>query len=426
MNRAADELDEMIRNSAGRPLARVRPRRLGVAVSGGSDSVACLDAMLWHGRRLGFPVEAVTVDHGLRPEAAGEIEAVARLCAGTGTPHTVLAWKWSGTGNLQAEAREARYRRIGGWAHDSGIDQVALGHTRDDVAETFLMRLARKAGVDGLSEMDRRFTRHGVTWIRPMIGHGRGEWREYLRRRGVSWVEDPSNGDPRFDRVRARDGLRSLAGLGVDAGALSEVARNMGAAREALEHYVRREAERLASEENGDVILTADMRAQERRAPREIAFRLRRHALAWVGGGRYPPRSGAMRELDRALREAGRHTLAGCVVTRGSGDRVQPGAWRVSREFNAVRDVSGPTDRPWDGRWILDGPHEEGLEVRALGEAVKDTPWRGTGMPRQSLLASPAVWRGASLVAAPAAGLAGGWTAKATGRGKFDEFLRSR
>ena len=133
-----------------------------------------------------------------------------------------------------------------------------------------------------------------------------------------------------------------------------------------------------------------------------------------------------MLELDHALQDEGRHTLAGCIITRGSGGRGGPGPWRISREFNAVKEVFGPTDQPWDGRWILRGPHADDLEVRALGESVKDTPWRDTGMPRQSLLASPAIWRGATLVAAPVAGFAGEWTAKATGRGKFDEFLQSR
>ncbi len=388
--------------------------------------MACLDVMIWHGRDLGFPVEAVTVDHGLRPETSGEIDAIVRHCAERGTPHTVLTWNWSGAGNLQAEAREARYRLISDWARSSGVDQVALGHTRDDVAETFLMRLARKAGVDGLSEMDHRFSRHGMTWIRPMLDHRREEWREYLMRRDISWIEDPSNDDARFERARVRDRLKALSKLGIDAGTLSEVARNMSAAREALEHYVRREAARIASEENGDVILAAEASGQGHHVPREILFRLRRHALAWVGGGEYPPRSDAMLELDHALHGEGRHTLAGCVISSKRKHRNDPGSWRISREFNAVREAIGPTDRPWDGRWILEGPHSDELEVRALGEAVKDTPWRETGMPRQSLLASPAIWRGATLVAAPVAGLAGPWTAKARGRGKFDEFLQSR
>ena len=91
-----------------------------------------------------------------------------------------------------------------------------------------------------------------------------------------------------------------------------------------------------------------------------------------------------------------------------------------------MKDLSGPTDRPWDGRWVLEGPHGPDLEIRALGAAVKDTPWRETGLPRASLMASPAVWRDGALVAAPVAGLENGWRASATARGTFAEFLLSR
>ena len=99
---------------------------------------------------------------------------------------------------------------------------------------------------------------------------------------------------------------------------------------------------------------------------------------------------------------------------------------RLAREWKAVETHKTPTNQPWDTRWHLDGPHAPDLEIRALGEAVKDTPWRETGMPRQSLLASPAVWRGETLIAAPVAGLTNGWTAQATGRGKFTDFLLRR
>ena len=196
--------DDWLRHITGWAFVNARPKRLGVAVSGGGDSMACLDLMLWHGAERGFSVEAVTVDHGLRPEAKDEIALVAAFCAGRGVPHSVLEWHWDGSGNLQAEARAARYGLIGAWAKDRRIDWVALGHTRDDVAETFLMRLARQAGVDGLSEMERSFTRGGLRWIRPLLAHERQHWRDYLSRHKIAWAEDPSNENAEFERVRAR------------------------------------------------------------------------------------------------------------------------------------------------------------------------------------------------------------------------------
>ena len=418
--------DTWLRHLTGWAFVNARPARLGVAVSGGGDSMACLDLMLWHGRELGFPVEAVTVDHGLRAEAKDEIALVAAFCAERGVPHSVLHWDWDGTGNLQAEARAARYRLISDWARERGIDCVALGHTQDDVAETFLMRLARASGIDGLSAMERRFERNGVTWIRPILGAGRKDWRRYLKRHGISWADDPSNDDEGFDRVKARKALKKLAPLGIDARTLTSVANNLYIARSALDAVVRDIARGYVEEDRGDLILPSDLPEDDRMIPHEIMYRLRRAAILWVSGGEYAPRSDAMNELDIAINRGKVHTLAGCVFSVEGRQRLIGMRWRITREFNAVRDIRTPTDALWDGRWRLDGPHAPELEIRALGEAVKDTPWRETGMPRASLLASPAVWRGHALVAAPVAGLANGWTASATGRGNFAEFLLSR
>ena len=95
----------------------------------------------------GLQVRAVTVDHGLRPEAAAEAAWVGRLCAGLGVPHDTLQWQgWDGAGNLQDQARRARLSLIADWAKVAGLGAVALGHTQDDQAETVLMRLARRAG----------------------------------------------------------------------------------------------------------------------------------------------------------------------------------------------------------------------------------------------------------------------------------------
>lgn len=421
-----DLSDEWLRHITSWPFLNARPKRLGVAVSGGGDSMACLDLMLWHGRDSGFPVEAVTVDHGLRAEAKDEIALVAAYCAARDVPHSVLRWDWDRTGNLQAEARAARYRLIGAWAAERGVDTVALGHTQDDIAETFLMRLARASGVDGLSEMERQFEREGVTWVRPMVTHGREDWRIYLRRHGISWAEDPSNEDEGFDRVKARKALKALGPLGIDAETLATVAHNIGEARSALKHYVVQDARDHVVSEGGDLVLPTEFPDPTRTIPPEAMFRLRRAALQWVGGGDYPARGEAMFEARDALRSGKSYTLAGCLLSPVEGDKAWQRKWRITREFNAVRDLGTPTDALWDGRWRLTGPHAPDLEIRALGEAVKDTPWRETGMPRSSLMASPSVWRGGALVAAPVAGLSNGWTAEATGRGNFADFLLRR
>jgi tRNA(Ile)-lysidine synthase len=422
--------DDCLRHITSWAFVHGTPKRLGIAVSGGSDSMACLDLMLWHARDKDFPVEAVTVDHGLRADAADEIALVAAYCQTENIPHTVLKWAWNGQGNLQAKARDARYSLIGEWAGKAGVDIVALGHTQDDVAETFLMRLARQSGVDGLAHMEARFERGGLTWVRPMMAHARADWRTYLQRHGIPWADDPSNDDLTFERVRARQALEALAPLGIEAETLVGVAHNMGSARHALNHYAWAEvAEHEAVVvDRGDVILPEVATSRDHLLPSEIQRRLKIAALQWISGEEYPPRSSALLNLDVGLSTgADRHTLSGCFVTRTKADSSIDRRFRITREYNAVKDLVSSTDVLWDGRWLLDGPHAPDLEVRALGEALKECPnWRETGLPRQSLLASPSVWRGETLVAAPLAGFSNSWEASATGRGTFAQFLLSR
>ncbi|MGR3514306.1 MAG: tRNA lysidine(34) synthetase TilS [Paracoccaceae bacterium] len=388
---------------------------VGVAVSGGSDSLAMLH--LFHAQ--GWSLEAATVDHGLRPEAADEAAYVAAVCAALGVPHETLRVDLSDvSGNLQDQSRRARYAALRAWAGERGIRNVALGHTLDDQAETFLMRLARGSGIDGLSGMRSFIADGGVTWQRPFLCVRRVALRDYLRSMEIAWIEDPSNDDDRFDRVKMRKALQVIEPLGVTPERISDVIRNLSHVRLDLDVRARDAFDAHGVEEQGDVIFRFPG-FREATGGLEVLRRSFASALRWVSGADYPPRSDALVDLIEALRRGETRTLHGCVITSGREARIM-------REYNAVKDLACPTDQLWDGRWTLVGPHDPTLEIRALGEAVKDTPWRDTGLPRQSLLASPAIWRGEVLIAAPVAGLPNGWTAEATGRGKFTDFLISR
>ncbi|MDZ7710725.1 MAG: tRNA lysidine(34) synthetase TilS [Roseovarius sp.] len=185
--------------------ASAPPARLGVAVSGGSDSVALLHLLNdWRGAG-GPDLRVATVDHGLRPEAADEAAQVSRLCGALGLAHDTLHWAGQATrGNLPDQARRARYRLLAGWARRHGIADVAIGHTENDLAETFLMRLARGAGVDGLAAMRGHWQADGITFHRPMLALGREHLRDMLRARGQGWADDPTNTDPAYLRPQAR------------------------------------------------------------------------------------------------------------------------------------------------------------------------------------------------------------------------------
>lgn len=398
-------------------LPQILPDRVGVAVSGGGDSVALVHMLARCLRDEPVTLHAVTVDHGLRPGSAAEAASVADLAAGLGIPHDILRWQgWDGTGNLQDQARRARYRLLTGWARDRDIPLLALAHTVDDQAETVLMRLGRASGAAGLAAIPPRRVQDGVTLIRPLLDVTRADLRTYLRRNGVAWIDDPSNDDPRFDRVKARQALQALAPLGITVQALADVARNMAQVRDALAWYAFVAARDLIEADAGDLLI--DLRGF-RVLPEETARQLLARAVQWVGGADYPPRRVPLASALDAIRRGGSAGLGGCLVLRRGG-RI-----RVCREHAAVRDLSVPAGEVWDGRWQLTGGDPEGYRIAAVGqEGLGQCPkWRETGRPAVALIASPGVWRGAHLVAAPLAGKAQGWTAEL--RKSAEEFFAS-
>ena len=384
---------------------------IGVAVSGGGDSLALLHLLQEFCTDTGRALRAATVDHGLRDGSAAEAAQVARICAELGVPHQTLVWDgWTGAGNLQQAAREARYRLLAEWARGHGIACVAIGHTADDQAETFLMRLARRSGVDGLSAMTRTCSWGGVTFMRPLLDARRADLRGYLHGKGAHWVEDPSNDDRRFERVRARQALTLLADIGIDAEVLGDVATQLRDVRKALEWQTFLAAKQCFSVRAGAVVVEETaLRLQ----PDEIQRRLIVTALRWVGGAVQGPRRAAVARLRSAMREGQAQTLEGCRIRR-EGDHI----W-IFRELQAVRDTTCDPASLWDDRWRLrpvhDGmPGPEGLRVAALTEqGLTQCPdWRDTGLPFALLQATPALWRGATVVSAPLAGFAGGWEAE--------------
>lgn len=384
--------------------------RLGVAVSGGGDSVALLATLVRYAEAHDVDLHVITIDHGLRPEAKDEVALVTDLCARWDLPHHVEYWTgWDGAGNLQANARDARYALIADWAFGNEITHVALGHTADDQAETFLMRLARGAGVDGLSAMSPRRIRHGITWVRPFLRTARADLRNFLRAEGLTWCEDPSNENRAFERVRVREALKVLDVLGVGTETLVAVAQNMSRAREALDWQTFLAARDTAALLHGAIAL--DLRAF-RMLPEEIARRLLVHTLSWTSQHPYPPRREAVAQTLKAVRASRGATLDGCQIT------VENNVIWVFREFNAIKDLTCEVGDMWDDRWLVTGPDDDpDIEVRALGTDVLSQieNWRDTGLPRAALAVTPSVWYDGEMIAAPVAQPDPDWAAELDG-----------
>ena len=392
-----DSLEARFAARMGALLGPDFPRRIGLAVSGGGDSMAMLALAHGWARVMGIGLRVVTIDHGLRAASAAEAAMVGAECAALGHPHSVLHWSWDGQGNLQDAARAARLRLIDGWRGEIG--EVLFAHTRDDQAETVLMRLARGSGVEGLSAMAplRRPQGCGFRQVRPLLDISRADLRHYARTLRLPFVDDPSNDDPRFDRVRARRALAALADLGLTADGLADTAARMDRARTALAARAASVAQSLVLQDDaatGQLVLDRDALAC---VERDTQLRLVAAALQWVGGAPYRPRASALEGLlDRVLGGAG-GTLCGAQVA------VARHTIRLFREHAAVRDTATPTgpDRLWDGRWRVAGASVAGLETRALGpDGWARMAGKPAGAPPfEAALSLPAVFDGDTLIA---------------------------
>jgi tRNA(Ile)-lysidine synthase len=402
--------------------------RVGLAVSGGGDSAALLhlaaDATAARLRGQAPALSVVTVDHGLRAGSAAEAAAVGAAARALGLPHDTLHWEgWQGHGNLQAAARSARRTLIARWARERGVGAVLLAHTADDVAETFLMRLGRRAGVDGLSPMSARWEEGGILWVRPLLGARRAALRDWLATRGIGWAEDPSNEDAGFARVRARRALGCLAPLGIGTEEIAAAAAALASARAALEHHARAALAGVAAVDGGDLLID---RAGFARLPAETRRRILVHAIGWIAGPGHPPRQHALDRFEAALHDGRAATLAGVRLDPARPGRVATDRARIGREARAVTDLAVAPGAVFDHRWIL-GAQEAlpGGEVRALGRAglAQCPDRRAAGLPRATLAASPALWQGDRLIAAPLAGLGGGLRLLADGARFFETLL---
>jgi len=379
-------------------LDRARQRgpvsRLGLAVSGGSDSMAMLVLAADWATRAGADLRVATVDHGLRAEAADEASWVKGLCATFGVPHHTLTWAEPPSGNVQSAARTARYDLLANWARDLDLDAVAVGHTADDQAETFVMRLARGSGVDGLSAMQDDWQSQGMRWLRPILATSREELRQVLKEREIAWIEDPSNTDTRFERVRVRKAMRDLARLGLNRDRLVGTAERMSEARIALTQAAVDAAEPCTEVVLGDVTFDAEAYTA---LPTETRHRLLAAAIRFVSKAAYRPRYDALKEVEMQVLDGQRRTLSGCTL------HLKAGHIAIGRELNALRSETAQPGEVWDGRWVLTGPAN--TQVRALGDAISDCPdWRAIGQPRGRLMTTPALFDGDRLLAAPAAG----------------------
>ena len=384
------------------PLLRAAP--LALAVSGGPDSTQLMYMVAAH--RTGALVHVLSVDHGLRPGSAEELQQVARLAGDLGLPHTILRWEGlkPETG-VQAAARKARYRLMAEWCIDHGFTNLVTAHNLDDQAETVLMRLARGSGADGLAAMNHKTDIFGVTLLRPLLGVPHNRLVASLAAEARTAIEDPSNADPKFERVRLRQARPARDQLGLEDKALAATARRMARAVAALEQMAAQAISRHAEfSEFGHCVIHTQGFLEE---PDEVIIRGLARCLNAVGGGRRPPGDEQLEGVLAALKEGSAKpvTLAGCRAVFRGGQLV------LGREFGRISELEMPFSPSgkmvWDNRFEIGsaGSDTLGVTVGPLTPAdwVRLKPVR-PHLPAFVGHSLPALRRNGQLVAAPLAG----------------------
>lgn len=373
-------------------------RGLVLAVSGGPDSTALMWlAARWSARP---PSLVVTVDHGLRPEAAEEARQVAANAERLGLPWRIMQPDALPLhGNRQAAARAARYRCLAAAAREAGCDTIVTAHHQDDQAETLLLRLARGSGIYGLAAMAPELEVDGIRLARPLLGVPGGGLKRLAEESGLPLARDPSNADRRYDRVRMRALMPALAAEGLTPERLAATAERLRSAAAALDV--------VASALLGEHVAIDELGVARGRiaglldAHPEIGLRALARLLQAVGGTAYTPRFDRLQGLRAFLAEAhgrpepARRTLSNVLVT------IESGRFIAEREWGRglPRRPLPPGRLVWDGRFHIETAEESGgLEVGALAEAGHPAL---RGQARPGLMALPGLFEDGRLLALP-------------------------
>ncbi len=323
-------------------------KHLAVAVSGGADSMAL--ALLLHDwcRHRGISLTALTVDHGLRPNSSDDAVFVEKILRRLGIPVHILTWQCTTkvTGNIQAMARQARYQLLTDWCHAHDVNVLCTGHHQNDLIETFVMRLQRGSGVQGLAAMRPESYIHGIKVLRPLLKVEHKELCAWLRTNDMPWREDPSNQNTDFTRVKVRQGLQQWTHTGLDQNRLLLAANNLRRADDALQaaviHHLSATCHFFTS-----YIISIDQTIVNN--SEEIIFRSLSILLQQVGGREHPPRLETVQRVARRLQQGKPCTAHGCMFVKKMAGYV------LCRE---PRDVAAPVlltpgRNVWDGRVVV-------------------------------------------------------------------------
>ena len=383
---------------------------LAVAVSGGADSMAlAVLASRWSRRRKG-KIVALIVDHGLRRGSWRDARITHHTLKSLGIESQILRWRGEKPkSRLQESARMVRYDLLEQCCKRRGILHLLVAHHREDQAETILQRLGHSSGIDGLAGMAAIHERSYVRVLRPCLTVDRDRLRAVLRDRKICWVEDPTNQDTRYERVRLRNLAPKLNAQGLDAASLTITARRIADARNTLcATPAKFLARHVVFFSEGYATIDA---AELVRSEAEIVLRVFSCLLSTIGGSMYPPRKSSLDALvanTKYLSKFHGTTLGGCRIVPRASDFV------ICREAGRcpTQSLKLGASVHWDNRYLIRVQAHKILSkdqwrIEALGQGGwthirgKIASVYSKIIPFPALLSLPAIYKGSKLFVVP-------------------------
>ena len=340
-------IEKIVRN-----FASLKLRSCGIAVSGGSDSMA-LFHMLTDWESSNKPeIIVASIDHGLRSESKSEVEFVKKACEMKKVEHFSLAPTTHLSkmpGNLQDNARSARYKLLRNWAIAKNLQCILLGHTLDDQEENLLIRFFRGSGVDGLVSMEEMVPRSEILWIRPLLKFRKEELRNYLRNKNYSWVDDPSNHDDKYKRVKIRKLIKQLKHNNLITPNFVKTADHMlRASKLSREVAISNSKTLLSFNDVGQISFQVEKFSQ---LFEDSQYRILAGILSWFSGRFYKPRFSQLENIYNKIFNVNMKgsTLGGTVFKKKNGIVT------VTRELGSIEENFLVKNKKfiWDNRWLI-------------------------------------------------------------------------
>ncbi|VVC46356.1 Rossmann-like alpha/beta/alpha sandwich fold,tRNA(Ile)-lysidine/2-thiocytidine synthase, N-, partial [Cinara cedri] len=348
--------------------------KVAVAVSGGVDSIVLLHLIIDYTRKKNFSLPtALIVDHRLRPESQEEANFVSNYVKQLGVESFILnCERQSIVSNIQSQARKARYRLLTEWCTNNNIEYLFVAHHRDDQAETFLLRLERGSGIDGLSSMDYKSFSHGICILRPLLDFSRSDIEKYAKFYQLKWVEDRSNQNLKYKRALYRNLLNASDDQDTLTQRICLSALHMKRALQALMYYTRLAFDNCVNIHDLGYI---EIKLNEfYKLPEEIALRVFLYSIMAIGNRRYKPRYNSLififnkilyKDYDIDL------TFSGCKIKK-YGENIL--IIRESSKIEAV-SINLPDNKPiqWDNRFscAMLGGHKCQVTIAPLKKTQK-------------------------------------------------------